>query len=459
MSTELHQRLAELADGAPHSGPGGPGGPGGAAELWTAGKRRQRRRTAAGAGAVVACLLVAMAAVGALRPAAPVLPAGDPGETGALPTQLHVPSRWTASNEDDPAGPFAVVSSASRGWSNHTALFGISALTGAYRFIGLPGLAEESLGSPYDIALSPDGRRIAYWFVRSDEENDGSGGAPPAGGVAVYDTATGQVTRHRMTSKHGLSPWSLHWVDAQRLYLQAGEIQGAPGSEEAGGSQATGPGWVWTLGPEGRFAMLAVPGIKEFPDVRGADGRGHLLIAAGRGDRHLLVDPDRPDAAREIKVHLDGVEATSSAHRVSSEGRVAVAASAAEGGDFLAVGAPDGTSRSWPAVRAWDVMGWADATHVIAGVSAGRADGGTAPATSFVKVQVDTGTTEPFIAMPADAHLNPPQFATSLLATAPVDRPAPATPANPALLPGGIVLALGAALLGGWLVRRRRARV
>lgn len=457
MSTELHDQLRDLAAEAPAPTAGSADG------LWRAGKRRQRRRTAAGAVAAFAVVAAGVGGVGAMLPrdADRYVPPAATNGAGALPDELHVPPRWTEPNEKAPVGPMAALLTASTGWSGSTHYVGVSATTGEYRTIDLPdGVAPESGPLDPDSVLSPSGRYIAYWLAdKKAGARDVDVPGPPLTGIAVYDTTTGKVTRHEITSPHGLSAWDLVWVDDARLYLQAGEIQGAAGTDEASSSRTTGAGWIWDVeDATSGWSAFAAPRVGKVASVIASDGHGRLVVDLnGRGKKHLLVDLTGTPRSTPIAVGFGPYDATSSPMRASRDGSVALAASDDQGARLI-VSLPDGLHRSWPKVRAYGLFGWVDATHIVAGVSlAGSADFRA----TIVSVDTTTGETKPLIALP-HAQLNTPDLATDLLSAAPVHRPDPRTTLNTlwvspvlvGLVLAGLVPLL--AVLGLGVLRRRR---
>lgn len=67
-----------------------------------------------------------------------------------------------------------------------------------YRWLDLPGMSGEY---PADVALSPDGRRLAYFLAGEPESAFRQSDVV---GYAVYDTVTGEVARHQVPTEHGL---------------------------------------------------------------------------------------------------------------------------------------------------------------------------------------------------------------------------------------------------------------
>ncbi len=152
----LHERLAELADEAPTGGAP-------AAELWARGKRAQRLRVAA----VAATVLV----VGAVGTGVGVGLA-DGGREGSEPApagtvEVSLPIEYPATRElpdlGDAPGPLAAIWVTPREGGGAPEVVGLVAETGVFGTLPIDVQVEvEYKASEPGIALSPDGRRIAY---------------------------------------------------------------------------------------------------------------------------------------------------------------------------------------------------------------------------------------------------------------------------------------------------------
>ncbi|MFZ0322519.1 MAG: hypothetical protein WAN48_00125 [Actinomycetes bacterium] len=191
----LHDRLAGLAEAAPTGGAP-------ASELWSRGKRARRQRAAA----LAACLLVVGAmgtgigvrlADGAYEQPR-VVPAGPPlGFT--LP--LNYPGGEQLPSLGATPGPLAAIW-LTRRVGGMPEVVGLVAETGTFGTLSLDlprdhsDVTGESAG--YDLALSPDGRRVAY--------------LSPTGDLVVHDFVTGDDVRPAVWTRPGL-----RWIDATRL--------------------------------------------------------------------------------------------------------------------------------------------------------------------------------------------------------------------------------------------------
>ena len=213
MSVDVRQQLDRLAQDAPTGvAP---------SDLWQRGVRRRRRRLAGGVAASVLAVLVGGGLAGAIVSVTPrpsVAPAATDG--AAIPRAVIVPDPWTAGTDrEGPPGRLAVVLGAERmtGWGNSSdGLVGVSATTGEYRFLDLPGrlLGASGEDNPAEV-VSPDGRTVAYWMMGDNER---------LGGIAAYDTVTGEVTRQPLPSSLGIEPVVMRWTDSSTVLLQYANV-------------------------------------------------------------------------------------------------------------------------------------------------------------------------------------------------------------------------------------------
>ncbi len=433
-SSELREGLDRLADEA------GSGVP--PTDLWRRGVRRRRRRLA---GGVVAAMLVVVAGGGltgalwgtvAPTVVGPVAPASTP----AIPDRVDTPSPWgPAASADHPVGPLAVVKGASRSrlpLQHVNGLVGVSAGTGEYRFLDLPGWQTVDADRA-DVALSPDGRWLAYWTVGKDI-GDGRLPISPVTGVAAYDTVTGRVLRAPISSRLGLDPTLLAWVGADRL-----AIGNWPVTERlADGYSATARRTLlWTPGSgdpvpaPGRILDQASDGVRPAPEG----------LTVANGTRVRLVDDDlrpvatyrltglgRGAAVRDAWVSPDGrtlaAQVQPGSESGSESGPLVVTARLPVGG-----GAHDvATRRVTAASQTVALLGWRDAGHLVVRDVRGGDEGAFAvdadPAGSATRrlVRLVTVTGENW--SPGTA------FASDLWAVPTVSRPGPPTVTDPRLV-------------------------
>jgi hypothetical protein len=210
----LHDRLAELADDAPTGGAP-------PAELWARGKRANRVRAAA--------LAVSLLAVVAAGTGIGVRVAEDDGNRDVLaplPTVgFSLPIEYPVGEQlptlGDAPGPLAAVWLSPRAGGGAPDAVGLVAKTGTFGTLPIalpsddPGATQHVIET---VALSPDGRKIAYRPTTSD--------------LVVRDLVSGETYSplSKFQTRDGFT-----WADATHL---VGHV--------AGGSD--GDGWVWDPG-------------------------------------------------------------------------------------------------------------------------------------------------------------------------------------------------------------------
>jgi hypothetical protein len=239
----LHERLAELAEVSERRPD-----PGTARAAAARGRSYHRRRLVGTVATLVTCAaaLAVIAGVAVSRSADEVEPAPDDAPTG-MPTELYEPSPWLPGTGDTPLGVLAAILPAERKtWTGaDEGLVGVSATTGAYRFLDLPDLVPQELSSA---AISPDGRHVAYWTTGDTRLSPDTDSGPVAG-VAVYDSTTGEVTRHDVETDHGLAPDGLVWADRETLLLGYGQYRGGDADPLMDQSFSTFASWfTWRVG-------------------------------------------------------------------------------------------------------------------------------------------------------------------------------------------------------------------
>ncbi|MFC5178213.1 hypothetical protein [Nocardioides taihuensis] len=238
----LRDRLAELANEAPTGGAP-------AAELWARGKRAHRVRTAA-----VAATLVVVGAVGIgigvrLADGDGNRPDVAPAESNGITLPIEYPAGEELPDLGETPGPLAAV------WLSPGAEGGIYATDGGApeavglvaatgKFGTLPIDVSFNLDDAFDagIALSPDGRRIAY--------------TSPTGELVARDVVTGDI--YQPAFEFGVRA-GYTWVDATHL---VGHV--------AAGSDADG--WTWEPGTAPRLVDLyTYPGSSSLGTSAGID--------------------------------------------------------------------------------------------------------------------------------------------------------------------------------------------
>ncbi len=441
MTTDLRDELARLADGAPPAAPPG--------DLWTRGVRRQRRSRALTTLVAAAAVLVAVgvSTVGwdTVRTTEPE-PIPTAADARAIPNRLETPSPFTASTADGPVGPLAVIAGAERatGWSGTAnGVVGVSAATGEYRFLDLPGLVGES-DDPFAVEvepdLSPDGRSVAYWLGQADHPGR-------VGGFAVYDTVSGGVTRHEVDSDLGLSADGLQWIDADTVLVTFGKVVEI---RDDGGAAAGIRSWLWSPVTDRLTDLEGDPTLWEVSPV----GSGF----ADLGSKALrLWDGDSGERVARVPV-TGGRDLQGPSVDPSGRTLVAVKQTSSTITSRLFVGTVAETVDVQPLrseVELWELLGWQDEQHVVArGVVPGT---GNRVAAVF-SVDVRTGDATELVREARESWGAFPQYASDLWTQPTVDRPGPDRVLDPRLRAvgaAGLVLAAGALVL---VVRRRRAR-
>jgi hypothetical protein len=206
---ELGTALRELAREAE------PAAPADATELWRRGRVRVRVRRlgAAGVAAAVTLLLGGLAAAGP-EPRL-ISPASSPDAPG-IPSRVEDPPGWLPVTPYGHAvGPLAVLARGVR--HGQTALFGINANSGSYRFLDLPDQVPDT-----PVALSPDGRWVAYW----------SGDHGVVTGLTAFDTVRGTSSGldGGAETSLGLEPGPVTWLDDRTVLLAFGQRHKKGGS-------------------------------------------------------------------------------------------------------------------------------------------------------------------------------------------------------------------------------------
>ncbi|CAN5563949.1 hypothetical protein BH10ACT10_BH10ACT10_20460 [soil metagenome] len=445
MSVDVRQQLDRLAQDAPTGGP--------PSDLWQRGVRRRRRRLAGGAAACVLAVLVGGGLAGtvvALAPTPTVVPAA--GDGAAIPDRLVQPDPWTAGTDrKGPPGRLAVVAGAARKsgilGTARDGLVGVTAARGEYRFLDLQGALADStgmLGTDQPVALSPDGRQVAYW--RGADGCDAADCA--ATGIAAYDTASGRVRSQDFPSPQGLAPESLSWVSDDTVLVRYGVITHRDASSM---STDLGPSRLWTPRTGGLSKLAnSLDNVDRVSPT--ADGftswNGHRLTLwtttgtsyTSRTVRVTGLDPQAPLGS--LAVSPDGSRVVLVSEQGSQPSQLYVGR-LTEQSTRLTV-----TSLGTRAVAS-SVVGWRDVDHVLVQAAVGSRSG-------VYAVDATTGVTEPAVDVP-ELNYTPGQvYATDLWGVPTLTRPGPPDVLDPqAASAGGVVLAV-VLLLVAARVRRRR---
>lgn len=430
MSTSLHDRLAELAQDAPVGGP--------EPMLWDRGRRYQRRRRAGtlviAAAAVV--LLTVIATVDWRQSAPAPTPAGGPA---GLPNRVWTPSPWLPATETP--GQLVALTTAQQGsWTDgHPGVVGVSATSGDYAFIDLPDADFEYA----DLQLAPDGRHIAYWLTGTTTGTPNTAQGPIAG-LAVYDTVTGDVTRHWIDTPHGLRPDFLAWADSSNVVFSAGQIVGGDDASDMDQSTSKfGTVTAWRLGQQPE----SVPGVKAGATLMGA-AHGRILVD------HRLVDLDEPGRARRISYPEVG-GSYNSMHFVALGpiGDEIAAVFASRMPNKVQAG-PAGELRVVSGSRgSFGVVDWLDADTIA---TSQRIGSWRTQKTALVRHSLSTGRSQELVRFPFGSMAGGGwQFATDLLGAPSVDGVRPPHPLDPRTVTGGVAAVVAGGVLAVFLWRRR----
>ncbi|GAB2870938.1 hypothetical protein [Nocardioides pacificus] len=211
------------------------------ADTWRRGQRARLRSVALSAGAAVAVLALVAGTAGLLGglPSREAVPAdgSDPGAREAVPSHLwSVPERMAAQGDDGEWLRDEVESDLAigRGAAAYVMRGGlpvvVDAEKGDYHLLDLPGfllnrvLNRAALGDTTSVALSPDGRQLAYAWAGPAPRSDAT---PMPSGIRVVTLETGDVRtvpirggRGTMVTDIGWSPDSawIVWVGRRLVY-------------------------------------------------------------------------------------------------------------------------------------------------------------------------------------------------------------------------------------------------
>ncbi|NYJ01219.1 hypothetical protein HNR19_001917 [Nocardioides thalensis] len=391
------------------------------------------------AGATVA--LVAALGIGWWQQSpGPVAPASAEAEL-RLPDRFYEPSGWLPGTEESgPIGPLVAVIGAERSsWTGGDyGVVGVSGETGDYRFLDLPVDALTNSSLP-DVALSPDGRYLAFWTATASSSSDVF-----VEGVAVYDTVTGETDRRDFDAPWGMSPegmiWTGHtlWVDAYRF------------ADKTRTLSRGGDPWQWAPTAGWKEAPFA-------PDFYEASAYGDdiLMSVQGRTARLSL------DGAEPVRIRMD----LPAEHAALGPGGQIAGDLDTDGpsrtdsgaGAPLVVGtiARDGTVdlTRVPEARAHQVVAWRDERTVVVRRFTDR----SASSVPFLAVDVRTGESTVLVDNQSQTDwLIQPLVAADAWAAPTYDAPEPPSQWDPRLVLGGGVAVV---LAGGIAVLRWRRRV
>ncbi len=441
--TALHDRLTALADEAPTALPE-PG-------LWDRGRRYQRvRRSGTAAIVVSACLAILVLGVTWLQATPPDRPGPADAQVG-LPDRIWSPDPTPPGTDDaGPLGQLVAVIGTLDG------VVGISAATGEYETLDLPGRALDIPGpTPADdelvgtatLWLSPDGTKVAYLLGGKPSD---SGASDAVTGLAVQDTATGDVQRLPIDTEFGIVPDGVVWSTArneQFVWLQYSQLVEPPRPDT---SSATGEATIaWNLTTGKRSTMPYVSTGTLSSAGTGPDG---FVVRRGDGLRLIRVPDDygRPASRQQRPLGIPSF--------VDPSGTVVAGVKSQGSSDndrqqpvFTAPFSQDGKGvhpvTEIPGVRAWEVVGWRDPGHLVVRQSTGER-------VVLRSVDVTTGAGTDLVELVPALNV---RFATDLLAAPTYAASAPPH-ASDTWWRTGLLLAAVLAGAGGVVLWRRRVR-
>jgi hypothetical protein len=340
MSQELRDLMVRTAESAPtvRVDPG----------TWRAARRaRRRERIVAPLAAAVA--LVGIAAVAWPGPSAllgadradPVAGALEP----AMPSRVYtVPDHLDGLSAVDrmpQEGTRAIGVTAVAFTTLGYAPYAVSAVDGTYHLLDLPGY-DVMAGFRFEdgsLALSPDGRRLAYTWNNAEAQGDGAEDRYVPSGVRIVDLTTGEVESHQEREGYGVFSHGLSWSPngrylafntqianvsqsgtsgrrnffVERLDTETGERlkAGAPGSDSPPtvtdeGTVVTGNGLnLWTWRPDQGTTRIDLSESARFRGsvvaVGAMAGSEQVLVSAGlEYSRLYLGRPDSPRSFRRL---------------------------------------------------------------------------------------------------------------------------------------------------------------
>jgi len=471
---EVFRDLAESADDV--SVP--PGAPTGTHDLWRRGRRARRRRVASSvlvAGAALALLGAVLPVVGGQLGTTPAPASYDENDL-AVPDQIWAPSSWApTADAEDPPGPLAMVASAPRrgAWpfSREHQWFGVSAVDQSYSWLDLPGQAASEEARA--ISLSPDGHQVAYFLggsppgPRTEVSDPWMASEPQSDvvGLAVLDLVTGEVARHRVPTRFGLSVTAtgvdsgLTWSqDSAWLVANYGQYMRTLGGSRFPLTEAWRPadGTVRTLleSPSDVESLAAGPGGTV---VGWHDHRDELLfVSLGTSEQGVKPVPLPPTdmSPGAPSFNPGGTRVAFVGARKEGVGNWPAAFAAPVSSD-REVGEPTMLDKRW---LPQEVLGWLDDTRVLVQAHR-RNDKVVQPPLQVLAWDVTDGTTSPGIVRPSShEELDGIEIATELLGQPlrAAERPGLGLPPWPGTVAIGLLLSAVAVAVA--LLRRARGR-
>ena len=337
-------------------------------------------------------------------------------------------------------------------------MVGLSAEGGIYRFLDLPDLADPS---EYPPALSPDGRRVAYWTIGRTTDTPPERGQAQVAGYAVYDTQTGAVRRAPIGTAHGLWTAALFFTDAQTVVACYDQISG--GYDDPDRLQAVArpaAPQVWRLADDERTQPSELAPLDPFGPAPARAGR--VWVAGDR--RAFLVDLTDGSSRPTAPARGQGVgRGYGTQDALSEDGRWL----ATVGGPTLPDKLPNrvtvhdltGRDDAWVvrgSARTWTVVSWlTDVELLVLQQDVNESQPHGPARDQLVAISLDGGDSRVVTRFPLGGGGGGWLWALDLLASPTAPGVEPPHPWDPRVTWSGIVLVLLGAV---WLIRQRRRR-
>lgn len=320
MTQELRDLMHRVADSAPPVTVG--------EDTW-ARARRARRRELVAAPVLALALLLGAVTVGLpggwlpgrsdVAPAAP-----EDAGSGAVPEHVYaVPDGLEQRREDDrwsdPREDVSVVRRASAGYvtSNGGAVL-VSARDGVHHRVDLPGFNDRWVGMHEDgpvLAVSPDGRRIAYFW----RERVPDGGPRVPSGIRVLDLGSGKGKAYPLPGGVGVRVSGIGWSpDSGYLVYRVAVLDRL----DASGGFSTSDYGLERLDVDTGERTALPRRIARVSGAVAVSGDGVVAVAAGT--TLFTWSPDRAPQVltRELPADLSGASAWSPSGRWVALGSV-----------------------------------------------------------------------------------------------------------------------------------------
>lgn len=395
-------------------------------DLWRRGKRRHRLQQVVTVAALVA--LVGGGGVG-LGPVLRSTPSPVRSDTTTphsmtLPSQVETDLPWLPSFRKSDRGPLSMVFPTVRDtWFENPweVMVGIAATSGTYVELNL---SQRWGNGP--VAISSDGRYLAYWLESKSFDPNW------AGGLGIYDTLTGKSRRWKPSFR--INPMALFWVSEAksapanqmpRLVFQYVKEKGSGENQVSAPRIWPADGDITALdGVGSRFVTPATPGSV----LVGTGAQRQLVSLNGVGGERMLVP-------RQLQQISFDSESSMVAALVGNQNPTRLqVGDRRQAGERLRL-------RNVADVRVDHIFGWRDAQHVVASV-----DG-----KGVCTVNVATGRVEPLVR----GVIGNTAFADDALKAPIVPAVSPRNSTTTVIAGSALLLAGLGALV--WLWRRRRA--